>query len=466
MDSQSMQALMARAKAVAEARKNRPAESFWPNVKKWLLSHEGSQPLPTCPVCYQELDVKGIDPVPSLDGTLATASASAPASASASASAAPSSGPTPDHSSSSCDAGGLAGVFPCGHMMCHNCILTNMEQARSDLGGRCPVCRTSCVDKDDSCGHKIHYHLATAEAKTDDWISKIPLTIPEGGRIPRYCWACVMYEHIYPDSLISDDEEDEEDMGVFWDLVLLEDESDEPRGQTVAPNSHNPSNSPSSQPDPLPFGKLRTARPEDGRAACHHCCYIDDIFSELEIYARQTYELPEPEPEPVLEHLLDELWLASRQRPHTYQEMLGWFTRERLRQTDTAALLASPLSPAWHDEQLRNERMDYALGDLPREDFNDPEEDTDGEESDLISFDDSEEDTDWEDTDGEYTDGEYTDGEYTDGEYTDGEDTDLISFDDPEEDTDGLVTWRTFNYSDNDEAYLEVLARVYERLFG
>lgn len=327
MATQSMQDLMARAKAVAEARKNRPAESFWPNVKNWLVSHQGNQPLPTCPICYTELDVQGIDSVPSLDAT--------PASASSPSADGPSPSPFPFHDQSTCDAEGMASVLPCGHMVCHNCILTTMEEMTADDSALCPVCRTSCCDDDDNdtCGHKVHYHVATAETNDPNWIERIPLTIPEGGRIPERCWACATYLHINQDCFSDDEEFDPPATEVTWDLLSLEDKP-ESQEETVVPSWRNvpsegvedtaesnalggasgisfappsPPSSPAGDGDDAPFlfGEVRTARPLNGRVMPNHCCYYDSIFRDFHRWLNYDSSYPSQNSSP-------ELWPLDR----------------------------------------------------------------------------------------------------------------------------------------------------------
>ncbi|KAK4217036.1 hypothetical protein QBC37DRAFT_370460 [Rhypophila decipiens] len=44
MNAIKIQAFMERAKADAEAHKNRPEEFYWPNVRKWLSRRKGDQP--------------------------------------------------------------------------------------------------------------------------------------------------------------------------------------------------------------------------------------------------------------------------------------------------------------------------------------------------------------------------------------------------------------------------------------
>ncbi|KAM7185383.1 hypothetical protein V8F33_012435 [Rhypophila sp. PSN 637] len=181
MNAIEMQAFMERAKAAAEARKNRPEEFYWPNIRKWLSTRKGDQPLPTCPVCREVLDVAGIDPVPTLDddnNNTDTNNSSRPCAG-------------------NCESKGMAAVLPCGHMMCHYCT-GRSDKLEFDENLPCPVCRARCrrsKPRADGCKHHIHYHVPTSRAKTymsyEEMLAAVPLTIPEGGRMPKRCLACI-----------------------------------------------------------------------------------------------------------------------------------------------------------------------------------------------------------------------------------------------------------------------------------
>ncbi|KAK4217353.1 hypothetical protein QBC37DRAFT_396786 [Rhypophila decipiens] len=178
MNALKMRALMDRFKAAAEARKNRSEEFYWPNVRNWLSTRKGDQPLPTCPVCREVLDVAGIDPVPTLNDN----------STNTDTDNVESSGPC----TGSCESKGMAAVLPCGHMMCHYCTGRSRD-LEFDEDATCPVCRSKSRAPDSE--HHIHYHAPTsvAEAYLDDEevLAAVPLTIPEGGRMPKRCLACL-----------------------------------------------------------------------------------------------------------------------------------------------------------------------------------------------------------------------------------------------------------------------------------
>ncbi|TLS25680.1 hypothetical protein PpBr36_07965 [Pyricularia pennisetigena] len=72
-----------------------------------------------------------------------------------------------------------ATVLPCGHMFGKDC-LASWRSANED-GFSCPTCRSSLIFS--SCGH-------TVPGLTVGRTADVPLTSPEGGRIPTHCNDC------------------------------------------------------------------------------------------------------------------------------------------------------------------------------------------------------------------------------------------------------------------------------------
>ncbi|GAW14435.1 hypothetical protein ANO14919_038380 [Xylariales sp. No.14919] len=79
-------------------------------------------------------------------------------------------------------------VLPCGHFMGSDCLETWLIESefQNEAGiVRCPLCRFELVY---SCGHFIPPREYIPELSGEN---QLPLTLPEGGRIPRTCeWCC------------------------------------------------------------------------------------------------------------------------------------------------------------------------------------------------------------------------------------------------------------------------------------
>ncbi|EQB47464.1 hypothetical protein CGLO_13391 [Colletotrichum gloeosporioides Cg-14] len=91
----------------------------------------------------------------------------------------------------------LAKILHCGHMLCMECcirICANVDGRRSNPNGRkpqCPICKEP-LGKYPNCGQSC---LAPGRVghpmpRNMDEMSKVPLTIPEGGANPSCCKIC------------------------------------------------------------------------------------------------------------------------------------------------------------------------------------------------------------------------------------------------------------------------------------
>ncbi|KAK3374643.1 hypothetical protein B0H63DRAFT_525941 [Podospora didyma] len=139
----------------------RPTEHCWQHVRKWLREGKGRQPTATCPVCYDDLDIDGLDP----------ASTSTPARRK------------------------LAVVRPCGHMTCVDCLY--LQVSTSENPDTCPLCKYGSRGRWVLCNHIIHYRLpytGSSSSSSSMPALAVPLTLPEGGTIPNACWWCEEYQ--------------------------------------------------------------------------------------------------------------------------------------------------------------------------------------------------------------------------------------------------------------------------------
>ncbi|KAI1504298.1 hypothetical protein F5X99DRAFT_423801 [Biscogniauxia marginata] len=81
-------------------------------------------------------------------------------------------------------------VLPCGHMFGMGCIETwtnTQEEAGEEPS--CPMCRFSLYYHDGDCGHMISVHPYDGSWSRH---RQVPLTLPEGGFVPRVCEFCAL----------------------------------------------------------------------------------------------------------------------------------------------------------------------------------------------------------------------------------------------------------------------------------
>ncbi|KAI1476090.1 hypothetical protein F4774DRAFT_262959 [Daldinia eschscholtzii] len=84
-------------------------------------------------------------------------------------------------------------VLPCGHIVGQDCMYDIRARCMSD-GTRyeCPVCKLLLTYQGQGCRHPVSSYVV------DRYSHFPPLTIPEGGRIPRTCAACNRDEELDP----------------------------------------------------------------------------------------------------------------------------------------------------------------------------------------------------------------------------------------------------------------------------
>ncbi len=85
-------------------------------------------------------------------------------------------------------------VLPCGHLVGDQCMRTWRKHQERDTGRppRCPLCKYSLQFK--GCGHAITGVLAPVYPCDD--VGQVPLTVPEGGRVPDQCHDCEKRDYI------------------------------------------------------------------------------------------------------------------------------------------------------------------------------------------------------------------------------------------------------------------------------
>jgi len=160
----------------------RPEEHCFHNIRRWLHSDRSEpEPAGVCPVCYAELSIGGITPLPTSDTNSSSPTNPSPAVA-----------------------------LHCTHMLCAPCHATIWKlstgcddedegiylQDEDDFPDSplCPVCRRNFSARD--CEHSVHYPIrpvgqaAGGEGDEKYAAADCAILIAEGGRVPGFCVKC------------------------------------------------------------------------------------------------------------------------------------------------------------------------------------------------------------------------------------------------------------------------------------
>ncbi|KAH6606956.1 hypothetical protein Trco_006109 [Trichoderma cornu-damae] len=133
-------------------------DSYWPTVRQYINNggHEGAKGARTkavCPICRDELPVRGLDPSQELL----------------------------QHE------GGV--VIGCGHIFCRSCLTQTFRAQNEEQRKRsCPVCRAEMECQ--RCGLQGRaIDIPKAHGNASDF-DQLPRTVPEGGNQPDHCVRC------------------------------------------------------------------------------------------------------------------------------------------------------------------------------------------------------------------------------------------------------------------------------------
>jgi hypothetical protein len=132
-------------------------ETYWPYLKSKLASQPDAWKCLalTCRICYADMRL--------------------------------SKSPMQTHQSQDSTLERTAQILPCGHIFCNRCLPEMKLDRRKELWFDCYVCRKSAKLAGCSYDCKI---LQLPVPANPEALENFPLTVSEGGRLPRYCFHC------------------------------------------------------------------------------------------------------------------------------------------------------------------------------------------------------------------------------------------------------------------------------------